>query len=89
MEGLMLALTSIVSLIYAEDDGLAFLTSALMAFALGSALKLAGNRSNEKHLTRGDSFLIVALIWVLFSAIGMMPFILHLRISVADAFFEA
>lgn len=89
MEGLMLALTSIVSVIYAEDDFWAISTSALMAFALGSALKLAGNRSNEKHLTRGDSFLIVALIWVLFSAIGMMPFILHLRISVADAFFEA
>ena len=89
MEGLMLALTSIVSLIYAEDDGLAFLTSALIAFAVGGALHTAGSKKEGKRMTRADSFLIVALTWVLFSAIGMMPFILHLRMSPADAFFEA
>ncbi len=89
MEGLMLIITLLVSLFYGEEDSLALLTSALMAFAVGGALKLAGKRSEERRLTRADSFLIVALVWVLFSAIGMMPFILHMRISPADAFFEA
>ena len=89
MEGLMLTITFLVSLLYAEDDGLAFLTSALMAFAVGSTLKSIGKKSTEKHLTRADSFLVVTLSWVLFSIIGMMPFILHLRIPLADAFFEA
>ncbi|MEE1215047.1 MAG: TrkH family potassium uptake protein, partial [Bacteroidaceae bacterium] len=79
MEGLMLTITFLVSLLYAEDDGLAFLTSALMAFAVGSTLKSIGKKSTEKHLTRADSFLVVTLSWVLFSIIGMMPFILHLR----------
>ena len=89
MEGLLLTITLIVSLANGAEDYLAILTSALMAFACGSTLKACGKKNPERRFKRADSFLIVALIWVLFSAIGMMPFILHLGMNPADAFFEA
>lgn len=88
MEGLMLTMALGVSLAYAEDDALALLTSALLAFAMGGTLKLAGRRSGGS-LNRADSFLLVALCWILFSVVGMLPFLLHLRLPLADAFFEA
>lgn len=88
MEGLTLLLTMAVSLFYKESDWWAFLAAALLSMLLGATCLLLGRRQREERFTRADSFLVVALSWVVFSVIGMIPFILYMKMDVASAFFE-
>lgn len=77
-----------VSLIYGENDLDAFLVVAAGSALLGGILILMGTGA-PKQLNRRDGYLIVALAWVVFSAIGMLPFLISGYIPrVVDAFFE-
>lgn len=89
MEGLFLLVTMCVSLAYNEDDWWSFATSAGVSILTGGVCRLIGLRSNQDHFTRADSFMIVALSWVVFSVIGMIPFLLTMQMDVASAFFES
>ena len=89
MEGFFLLLTWVVTLYYGEEDWTGFLASALLSLGLGTVLRMAGRKNaTNGHLGRADSFLIVALAWVIFSLVGMIPFILHAGMGITDAFFE-
>ena len=66
---------------------------AIISFFIGaitiSISKWQSKRNKiEKYLSRADSFMVVALTWVLFSFIGMIPFIKLEGMSITDAFFE-
>ena len=86
IEGLVLLVPSLVSLIYQEHSGLTFeLTSALLiALSL-----LLGKRPKNMVFYAKEGFVIVALAWILWSAFGALPFVLSGSIPhFVDAFFE-
>ena len=88
MEGVFLLLTLAVSLFYGEGDWHIFLLTALLCFAVGGVCKWSGDKSQDKHMSRADSFLVVTLSWIVFSAAGMLPYIFIKHLDVASAFFE-
>lgn len=72
-----------------DNDVEAFLLTAAITGLAGLVLFLFGQRKNRKSLSLGDSFQVVSLSWVLFSAFGMLPFLLTGTVdNIADAFFE-
>lgn len=93
VEGAFVLLAFLVSLychfMYGEDDWQSLGITALVCFAVGGLSKLMVGKSSSTRLSRADSFLVVALSWVFFSAIGMLPYILYLDLDPASAFFEA
>lgn len=93
VEGAFVTLALLVSLYYhftqGEDDWMVLALTAGSCFGIGGIAKLMVGRSEEKRMTRADSFLIVALSWVVFSAVGMLPYLLYLGLDPASAFFEA
>ena len=67
---------------------LGFLLFILITVGAGGLLVFLGRKAENK-LTRRDGYCIVAFTWILFSAFGMLPFLISGAIpSVADAFFE-
>ena len=87
MESLFLGLSAIVALVYGEACWQVFLGTAALAFMLGSLFKYVGEREQSARFTRADSFLVVALSWIIFSLIGMVPFLLIAGMDLASAFF--
>ncbi len=95
LESMFLILTAAVSLFYKEKDWWLFLCCAAISFVIGAfgislnkwELKRKGLDS-YRYLSRSDSFMIVALSWVLFSIIGLIPFVWLEGMSITDAFFE-
>ena len=85
--GLLLLCTGI-ALFYKEDDTMAFLLSAIFTACCGTLLKYLG-RDAGNSLSRRDSYLLVTVTWVVFSLLGMLPFIISGYITgITDAFFE-
>ena len=88
MESLFLGLSLVVALIYGEPCWVVFLGTAAVAFALGFIFKYLGDREQSARFTRSDSYLVVALSWIIFSLIGMIPFLQIAKMDLASAFFE-
>ena len=88
MESLFLGLSLLVALLYCEPCWKVFLGTAGLAFALGSSFKYLGEREKSDRFTRSDSYLVVALSWVIFSLIGMVPFLFIAGMDLPSAFFE-
>ena len=71
-----------------ETDVRCFLMTAALTASTGLLLYNIGRNSRES-LQIKDSFLVVALAWVLFSVFGMLPFLMYGSVdNVTDAFFE-
>ncbi len=92
IEAAALLLTAAVAWHYQRMTGEtgtnAFLLTAALTGAIGLLLYNIG-RNNHDPLQIKDSFLVVALAWVLFSAFGMLPFLICGTVdNVTDAFFE-
>lgn len=93
MEGAFLLLSVIVSLHYlfaeGETDWLPLSVTALLCLTVGAIARF-GFKPNKKNtrMTRADSFMVVTLSWVVFTLLGMIPFIWVLGIDPASAFFE-
>lgn len=89
LEAAFLALPLIVAICYGEQKGIfAFLITICIALAVGFALTLIFKTAN-KVIYAKEGLVIVALAWVVMSAIGALPFVLSGDIpSYADAFFE-
>lgn len=77
-----------VSLAYRDGQSQAFLVTALASAALGIVF-MASGRKAKGVIGRREGSVIVTSIWIIFSLVGMMPYLLTGSIqSVADAFFE-
>ncbi len=77
-----------IALYYKEDDIVAFLSSAIFTASCGFVLKYMGRDANN-NLSRRDSYLLVTVTWIIFSLLGMLPFIISGYIpNVTNAFFE-
>ena len=88
MESLFLGFSFIVALFCGESGWKVFLGTAVFAFVLGSIFKYLGEREHSVRFTRADSFLVGALSWIIFSLIGMVPFLLIAKMDLPSAFFE-
>ena len=75
IESLLLALCMLVGTVYKETDFLAFGLPTLLSACLGFGLTRLG-RNAENRLSRRDGYLVVSLTWVVFSIVGMVPFLL-------------
>lgn len=85
----LLALSLGVDLAYGDTAWASFLYTALVSLGLGLLLRFFG-RHAKNQMSRRDGYIIVSVTWVLFSAIGMLPYLFSGYIPrVADAFFEA
>lgn len=88
VEGAAMTIALIVSLIYREPDTYALLQSTLICFVIGSVMVAATNKA-RKELGKREGFIIVTLVWIIFSFFGSLPFILSGSIpNLTDAFFE-
>lgn len=87
IEAGMLALCALIGLLYGETDT-AFAWTTLIAGGLGGVLIACGNRSRA-NMSRKDGYFVVSIVWVVFTLIGMLPFLFsHTLPDVASAFFE-
>jgi len=88
LEALLLVLPAVCSLIYKESSVYAFLITIAVAAVLGIILSLIGKTKNRAIFAK-EGFVIVALAWILLSAVGALPFYINGIIpSYVDAFFE-
>ena len=88
LEGVFMLLCIPISLYYGENDFNALLISALIAMATGGITQLF-TRKVPKGMGKREGYIIVSLVWVIFSMFGALPFVLQGAItSFTDAFFE-
>lgn len=93
IETAALLLTAAVAFHYqrvaGETDVRCFLLTAALTGAVGLLLYNIGRSNKKTPLQIRDSFMVVALSWVLFSVFGMLPFLMYGTVdNVTDAFFE-
>lgn len=87
IEGATMQLSTVVGLVYGEDEYLYFLLCGLGAMLLGGAIVLKKPTSNVMLLR--DGFAATALSWLLLSLVGCLPFCLSGAIpDFVDAVFE-
>ena len=85
-EALFMLIAAFVAYIYKGDDFVAIIESAIITFTAGIAGVLIGGNST-KHFGTREGYLVVGLVWIVFSLFGMLPFrISHYIPSVTDAF---
>ncbi|MCI6670967.1 MAG: TrkH family potassium uptake protein [Prevotella sp.] len=88
MEAMLLLLCLFVAVFYQGSDVLVFGWSVAITIAAGCVFRLLGLHAHN-NLGRRDAYFVVAVLWVLFSLFGTLPFLLHGSItSFTDAFFE-
>ena len=87
-EAIFMLIPIAVSLIYSEASWFGFAVTAVVALAIGLLLCLCCRTKNSEIYAK-EGFAIVALVWVLMSALGALPFVLNKEIpSYVDALFE-
>ncbi len=88
LEGALLLVPLIVSLIYQDPGTVPFLITIAICAAVGGALSCFFRKTSQVIFAK-EGFLITALAWLSVSAIGAIPFVLSGQIpSYIDAFFE-
>lgn len=88
LEAVFMLLSSGVAFLYEESDALPILYAALITMGFAGLGILLG-RKTEKRLGKREGYIIVALVWIVFSLFGMLPFYLSGAIpSITDAYFE-
>lgn len=88
IESFFMFLSTGVAYIYGEYDAPFFMQSSLITFAAG-LIGVCVGRKADKRLGRREGYIIVALVWVVFSFFGLLPFYLSKGIpNFTDAFFE-
>ena len=89
LEGGLLMIPLIVSLLYGESDWLPILYSSAIAFAIGWIFSHF-NKNCSKEIGKREGFIIVGVVWIVFAFFGSLPFIFSGYVSsMTDAFFEA
>ncbi len=87
VEGALLLIPAVVSLIYGEKTGISFLA---VAAVLGVIYLVLGRRKPKNNRIYGkEGFAVVGLAWVLWSLFGALPFVISGAVpNYVDAFFE-
>lgn len=88
VEGIAMLLAMLVAIIYKGSDIVAFAQSSLICITIGTIILLI-YRNVKKDLGKREGFVIVSLVWIMFSFFGSLPFIFSGSIpDLTNAFFE-
>ena len=88
IEGLLMLLPLLVSIIYGESSWLSFVIAIAAALIFGTLLSIV-SKPRSTVIYAKEGFAIVALAWIVMSLIGALPFVISGEIpNFADAFFE-
>ena len=88
IESVFMAIATAVSFFYGDPDDGAFLVSTILTLLAG-LWGLFFGRKADSHVGEREGYVIVALVWVVFSAFGMLPYYLSGQIpSFTNAWFE-
>ncbi len=88
LEGLMMSIPLVMSIFTRDGALISFLVPMLITLGIGLTSALA-NRNASTMINRREAYLLTTIIWILYSAFGMIPFIMGTNpLSVTDAFFE-
>lgn len=86
-EGILLLLPMLVGVVYSENNLIAFLIPSLIALSLGVAFNFI--KSKDKSIYAKEGFVTVAIVWILMSLIGALPFVISGEIpNYINALFE-
>lgn len=89
IESVFMLVPTFTCVYYHESDWLPFAATVVLTLSAGLLMAL---RSRPKSETMGkrDGFLLTAMVWVVFSIFGQIPFLFCTKaLSLSDAFFEA
>ncbi|MEL7589127.1 MAG: potassium transporter TrkG [Prolixibacteraceae bacterium] len=88
VEGISMLTAFGVTLIYQEADMIPLLQASLICIVTGG-ITVYLTRNAGKNISKSDGFVIVSLVWVIFSFFGSLPYLLSGSIpNLTDAFFE-
>lgn len=88
VEGVAMLFALGVALIYGEHDIQAFCISSGINLGIGGLIVL-GTSNTKKDIGKREGFIIVSMVWIIFSFFGCLPYIFSGSIpSFTDAFFE-
>ena len=88
VEGFAMLIAMGISAIYQDAGLMPLLKSAIISLGVGS-LTLLITKGADKKIGKHEGFVIVSLVWVIFSFFGSLPYLLsHSIPSLTDAFFE-
>jgi trk system potassium uptake protein TrkH len=88
VEGIAMCLALLVALFYGENDILAFLMASGINLVLGGAIVLTTS-SAKKEIGKREGFIIVSMVWIVFSFFGSLPYLFsHAIPNFTNAFFE-
>lgn len=88
VEGVSMLIAMGVSAIYGDSGMMPLFYSALINLGVGGISALATYHS-PKNIGKHEGFIIVTLVWVVFSFFGSLPYMIsHSIPSLTDAFFE-
>ena len=88
IEGVFIGISSLVSLYYNQYDFKALIITTIICFTIGITLWFLTKKA-DKNISKREGYIIVSLVWVIFSTFGALPFVISGAIpSFTDAFFE-
>lgn len=89
IEGGFMLFPAAAAFFFGDAEFKAFAVSAAVTFLSGFAMT-NGIRPSSTRMSKREGFLLTAMVWVVFSFFGMMPFLMSpVEISVGAAYFEA
>ncbi len=89
IEAVFLVFPALTCVIYGESDWLPFAATSALTLVCGLIMALR-SRPTSTHMGKRDGYLLTAMVWVVFSFFGLIPFLFCSRpLSYSDAFFEA
>ncbi len=73
-----------------DEPGSPFYWSAAITFIISSIFYIASTKADTEKFTNRDGYLVVTIAWILFSALGSLPYLLSGTIpNFINAFFES
>lgn len=88
IEGIAMLIPMGISIYYAESDMIALAFSSVLNISIGAITYLL-TKKNNKSIRKREGFIIVSLVWIVFSLFGALPFTISGYIpSYTNAFFE-
>ena len=89
MEGGFMLVPLLTGIIYGESDAMAFGITIVLALVIGLGI-LTFVKPRNRYLGKRDGILLTALVWIVFSAFSIIPFMISsANLNFVDAFFES
>ena len=86
--GIIMCIPLVVEICDGEEEWLGFVVAISGSLIIGGALTY-GLRFHHLTFRRREGFMLVSLVWILFSAFGMIPFVMgNQSLGFSDAYFE-